>query len=198
MRLVPVFLVCWFAASTGAHAHVLQHLTWFHVERTIAISPQEVRVTHICRFDEDRFHAEDGMVDTDGDSTASQRELTDFCLKAARYLEEDLIVLHNGSPGSPRREVFKMLPEDAGFRSEITAPIAPPLGELQIIDPAYLLPVSRTAKPLSTQLHGSPGVQIALPNGDDSPTTAPSTLRTILRLTATTSGTLTATPSLEE
>lgn len=184
--------------STCVSGHVLPHMSWLHVERTIQLTPGELRIVHVCRLESEQMKQALSLLDTDGDSTASQRELVSFCMAAARFLADDLLIIDAGGARPARQEVFRMLPGDAGFESELVSALTAGTGELQILDPAYLLPGTHSSSEAKTVVRrsGAPGAPHL--GCADTVTSTASTFRTILRLTAPTSGTLNRESNLDQ
>lgn len=125
-----------------AHAHVMQQLSWFQVERNVDIRPRTLHVHHECKFDKNMFRADDPILDVDGDSTASRHEIAQFCQQASNYVSQDFTVLADGLPCAVRQEGFAVNDDDSGFTSDLVAdiPDLPTSGSqtLDIVDPAYL------------------------------------------------------------
>ena len=132
-----------FLLPASCPAHILQYLTWFKIERQITVSPGQVRVIHDCRFDPVMFRPADAMMDRDGDSTASQSEIAEFCLEAGKYLAQDFAVVIAEAPCQTRQESFFVYDDSSGFRSEIVSavPMRPGTTQtLEILDPSYIFP----------------------------------------------------------
>lgn len=135
-------LFLWIMAVTVAPAHTLPYFSWFQVDRRIIASRMELRVTHTCHFDHQTFRVDDPLVDSDGDSTVSQRELADLCALTARYLAEDFLVVVADRPVPANLHSFAMIDNNSGFRTEMTIPVSEFHGVTPVIllDPAYLFP----------------------------------------------------------
>lgn len=135
-------ILFWAVGAGTASAHVLPYFSWFRVERQIVVSASELRVTHTCLFDHRVLPADDPLVDSDGDSTASQHELADICALTARYLAQDFVAIVSTRPAPANLESFAMVDRDAGFRTEMVVALPEPQGRLPVtfLDPAYLFP----------------------------------------------------------
>ncbi len=140
--LAVMGLLLWATSGTMANAHTLPYFDWFQVERQIIANTSELRVIHTCRFDPQTFRADDPLVDSDGNSTASQRELADICALTARYLAEDFLVVIADRPVPANLQSFAMIEESTGFRTEMMIPLSGFHGVIPVIllDPAYLFP----------------------------------------------------------
>lgn len=125
---------------TAAAAHILQYLTWFNVERSMEISGLHMKLSYDCRFNPRVFNPADPLMDTDGDSTASQHETADFCSQAGQYLAQDLMVMTSGTRCELRQESFSVADDLSGFRSTFSGGLPALTGSATtyIIDPSYL------------------------------------------------------------
>jgi hypothetical protein len=131
-------LLAWMTPS--ACAHVLQYLAWFRVQRDLTITASELRFVYECRFDRAAYKPADPLMDTDGDSTASQHEIANFCLEAAQYLAADLLVMAAGQRRDVREESFYLFEDGSGFRCVLVAPLGdvkPGRYRLDFLDPAF-------------------------------------------------------------
>lgn len=152
-----------------ARAHVLQQLSWYQIDRTISVEPNALHIHHDCKFDPNMYKADDPIMDTDGDSTASRHEIAMFCQASGNYIAQDFTVLADGLPCAVRQESFAVNDDDSGFTSDLVAdiPDMPTSGvqTLDIVDPAFLFSFPMDRDSTSTLVVTKPPLAIKSPSG---------------------------------
>jgi hypothetical protein len=141
--------------TSPAKAHILQYLSWFRVERIMDISADEIRLFYDCRFDPGQFRPDDPLIDLDGDSTTSQHERAAFCMQAAQYLAQDLLLFTSGTQVRVAEESFYVYEDESGFRSTFAGDMPGLHGEVELfwIDPSFI--------PLGGPLPGDSGTTVS-------------------------------------
>jgi hypothetical protein len=160
-------LLAMLLCSNASHAHVMQQLSWYQVERTITVKPGSLRVHHDFKFDKNMYRADDPILDVDGDSTASQHEIAQFCQASSNYVSQDFTVLADGLPCAVRQESFSVYEDDSGFSDDLVAdlPDLPSSGTqtLDIVDPSYLFSFPADNATTTTPIIAEPGLTLQEP-----------------------------------
>lgn len=143
-------------ASYTAFAHTFPYFGWYRCEREIEVGGDRVTVSHLCRATFQPGQLPDPLVDSDGDTTVSERELVDLHARTARYLAQDFFALAEGRPLPSSLDSFTVTEGGTAFQTRIVSPL--PEGKrstINFLDPAYLMPLGSATGGSSTRVTAS-------------------------------------------